>query len=470
MPRTIPGRQQAPEVADLTVSAPAPAGSRPRTFRRVMISDALALYAVMVAAMWFFFRWDWPTYSHDAYLVSFLVIDALFLAVLYFAGLYEREPRLGAPAFLPRAGGQTLAAGGIVALINLGATGLAQRYGFATERALPMPTSVLLVLIVLGAVAVAVNRRISIAMRRRREGPPKVFLVGSPDDVELGRRHLADEGRAELVGHTSEPGGVVVQAVAAGATDVLITSPKMLDDLYPDVILRLEESSVAVLYRVAARETLFGLQRVRQVGGLPFLLLREHTVPRSRVHFKRFTDLLWTVLLLPILLPVLAFITLHQLIVARRPLLYRQERVGRDGDIFELVKFRTMVVDAELDTGPVLSEREDPRVIRRCLWLRRSRLDELPQLWNILRGEMSLVGPRPERPELTAEYEREIPGYGRRHEFPPGITGLAQVQGRYHTNAEYKLGYDLQYLVNWSPVLDLEILARTVLVVVTGRE
>ena len=436
-----------------------------------MISDAVGLYAVMVATMWFFFRSDWPDYSHTAYLSSFAVITGLFMASLYFGGLYEREPRLGAPAFLPRAGRQTLAAGGIVAILNLGATGLAQRYGFATDRALPMPTRVLVVLIVLGAVVVAVNRRVSVAMRRRREGLPRVFIVGSPDDVELGRAHLdGDAGKADVVGHTSDPARLVEQAIAAAATDVLITTPSMLDDLYPDGILRLEAAGVAVLYRVAARETLFGLERVRQVGGLPFVLLREHTVPRSRVQFKRLTDLLFTLLLLPALLPLLVVVAVWQLVVAGRPLLYRQERVGKDGRIFELVKFRTMVVDAEQTTGPVLSDREDPRVIQKSVWLRRSRLDELPQLWNILKGEMSLVGPRPERPEMTATYEREIPGYGRRHEFPPGITGLAQVQGRYHTDAEYKLGYDIQYLVNWSPILDLEILAKTVLVVVTGRE
>jgi lipopolysaccharide/colanic/teichoic acid biosynthesis glycosyltransferase len=96
-------------------------------------------------------------------------------------------------------------------------------------------------------------------------------------------------------------------------------------------------------------------------------------------------------------------------------------------------------------------------------------MDELPQLWNVVRGEMSLIGPRPERPELTAEFERIIPGYRRRHEIPPGLTGLAQIHGRYHTDPEYKLGYDLQYVVNWSPVLDLEILARTVWVVLARR-
>ncbi len=97
------------------------------------------------------------------------------------------------------------------------------------------------------------------------------------------------------------------------------------------------------------------------------------------------------------------------------------------------------------------------------------RADELPQLFNVLRGEMSLVGPRPERPELVSEIVARVPGYVRRNELPPGLTGLAQVQGRYGTDAEYKLGYDLQYLVNWSLVLDVQILVRTVWVVLSRR-
>jgi lipopolysaccharide/colanic/teichoic acid biosynthesis glycosyltransferase len=98
-------------------------------------------------------------------------------------------------------------------------------------------------------------------------------------------------------------------------------------------------------------------------------------------------------------------------------------------------------------------------------WLRQTRLDELPQLWNVMKGEMSLVGPRPERPEFVSLHETRIPGYSRRHDVPPGLTGLAQVRGYYQTDPSYKLGHDLQYIVNWSAILDLQIGLSTVLVV-----
>jgi len=147
-------------------------------------------------------------------------------------------------------------------------------------------------------------------------------------------------------------------------------------------------------------------------------------------------------------------------VIAGAPVLYHQTRVGLDGKLFELHKFRTMVREAEVSSGPRLSEVDDSRVLRGARWLRQSRLDELPQLWNVLIGEMSLVGPRPERPEFVAKISTQVPGYARRNSVRPGIAGLAQVKGRYETDAAHKLGYDLQYLVNWSIMLDVQIVLR----------
>ncbi|MFV2039193.1 MAG: sugar transferase, partial [Acidimicrobiales bacterium] len=194
-----------------------------------------------------------------------------------------------------------------------------------------------------------------------------------------------------------------------------------------------------------------------------------HALPPHRARFKRVTELGYLILALPLLLLVIACTALYVRVVAGRGIVLRQDRVGRFGSVFTLYKFRTMVPDAELDSGAVKAGADDPRVIPGLRWVRRSRLDELPQFWNILRGEMSIVGPRPERTEFADRYEELIPGYARRHDIPPGLTGLAQVHGHYYTDPGFKLGYDLQYLVNWSPVLDLQIMLRTVWTVSSGR-
>jgi len=187
-----------------------------------------------------------------------------------------------------------------------------------------------------------------------------------------------------------------------------------------------------------------------------------------QLRLKRLFDLVVVIVTAPVTLVVVAALALWVRLRAGKGVLYRQRRVGRHGTQFEVLKFRTMGHNAEA-TGPQLATEDDPRVIAGLRWMRSMRADELPQLWNVVRGEMSLVGPRPERPELVAEISRNTAGYARRHELPPGITGMAQVYGRYDSTADSKLGYDLQYLVNWSLALDMQILARTVTVVLTRR-
>jgi exopolysaccharide biosynthesis polyprenyl glycosylphosphotransferase len=441
-------------------------------FRLVMLMDLAVLAAIVVGTMLVRFGTPpWPSYPLPLYGTSFAVVLAIFMASLYFGGMYEREPRLGAPPVLPRAARQTLAAGGLVALLTLALTGVAREAGLTTARALPFPILNLAFLIGLGAAGVAVNRWLVAVVRTRREGPPKVLLAGTGEDVVVARDHLAMETeRATVVGEAHEPDDLIELVADTEATDVVLVSSSWVDELYPMKLETLERADITVLLRVSARETMFGLERIREVAGLPFVLLRSQTIAVSRARFKRFFDLVLLSLAAPVALVVVGLVTAYQLAVVGRPLLYWQERVGAGGQCFKMVKFRTMVVDAEADgAGARLAEHDDPRIVPACRWIRATRLDELPQLWNVLRGEMSLVGPRPERPELTRAFEREIPGYARRYELPPGLTGLAQIHGRYHTDPEYKLGYDLQYLVNWSPVLDLEILARTVWVVLARR-
>jgi lipopolysaccharide/colanic/teichoic acid biosynthesis glycosyltransferase len=201
---------------------------------------------------------------------------------------------------------------------------------------------------------------------------------------------------------------------------------------------------------------------------MPFTRMRTHAMASHQLRLKRLFDLIVVTIALPIVVPALLVLALWVRVRAGSPVLYRQMRVGLYGRRFDVVKFRTMVPEAE-DAGPQLSSKEDRRVISGLKWMRSTRADELPQLWNVLRGEMSLVGPRPERPELIELIERDVAGYARRHELPPGITGFDQINGRYETDPAYKLGYDLQYLVNWSIVLDIQILLRTIWVVLSRR-
>jgi exopolysaccharide biosynthesis polyprenyl glycosylphosphotransferase len=154
------------------------------------------------------------------------------------------------------------------------------------------------------------------------------------------------------------------------------------------------------------------------------------------------------------------------------PALLRQHRVGKNNRVFTLYKFRSMVRDAEVRSGAVWATRNDPRVTPVGRWLRRLRLDELPQLFNVLKGDMSMVGPRPERPEIVAKLEKQIPFYRQRHCIKPGITGWAQIKHKYGDTIEdsiMKLEYDLYYIKNLAPALDAVIMFHTAKVMLLSR-
>jgi exopolysaccharide biosynthesis polyprenyl glycosylphosphotransferase len=171
-------------------------------------------------------------------------------------------------------------------------------------------------------------------------------------------------------------------------------------------------------------------------------------------------------------LPLLPFIVLAIKLSSPGRVLYRQSRVGRDGVVFRCYKFRTMRSDAEADTGPTWAKDDDPRITRVGRFLRKTRIDEIPQLLNVFRGDMSLIGPRPERPEFVAALNKQIPYYHLRHSVRPGITGWAQILYKYGSSVEdakEKLRYDLYYIKNTSVGLDLLIILNTIKIVLLGR-
>lgn len=206
-----------------------------------------------------------------------------------------------------------------------------------------------------------------------------------------------------------------------------------------------------------------------------WLLYEKSSQTRMLYHgSKRLFDLVFSAVLLILLSPILALTALGIRLEdgAKAPLLYRQRRVGRNGDVFRLTKFRSMRVNAEHGTGPCFAASNDSRVTRVGRVIRRFRIDELPQLFNVIRGDMSVVGPRPERPEFVDVLARQVPLYFYRHGVRPGLTGWAQLNFPYGASmddAREKLTYDLYYIKNTNIMTDLFILLQTLEVVVWGR-
>ncbi len=426
-----------------------------RGFRFLFVLDGVALFATMVAINLVRFGWAWPDYPRSHYWIGFGLATGIHLTVNYFAGLYEREPRLGYRPWLPRI---ALATGIAVAIDGLAAV--------LTDRYL-MPRLNLGFLLVVGSLTLTANRSLSRYLSKRRHGPSRLLLVGRDEAVERTIRHF-DPTDAIVVASALTPERVLAGAVEHRATDVLLLDLSAFTSAFPEPLASLDRMGVGVHQRVSARETLLGLQAVREIAGMPFTRMRTHAMASHQLRLKRLFDLIVVIATSPVTVPVLLALASYVRLRAGRTVVFRQRRVGQWGREFTVMKFRTMVLDAE-SLGPQFASTRDARVVTGMHWMRGTRADELPQLWNVLRGEMSLGGPRPERPEMISKIEPVVAGYAQRHELPPGMTGLAQVNGRYDTDADYKLGYDLQYMVNWSLVLDLQILAQTVAVVLLRR-
>ena len=203
---------------------------------------------------------------------------------------------------------------------------------------------------------------------------------------------------------------------------------------------------------------------LEDLDGVPIISVNEAPLHGLNAVVKRVSDVALTIIALVLCSIPMAVIALLIRCISPGPIIFRQERMGLDGRSFTVYKFRSMYPDAERETGPVWSKENDSRRTPLGSWLRRFHLDELPQLWNVLRGEMSLVGPRPERPYFVQQFKDRFPQYMLRHKVKAGITGWAQVNGWHgNTSIEKRIEFDLYYIENWSVSLDVKILWLTVL-------
>jgi len=255
-----------------------------------------------------------------------------------------------------------------------------------------------------------------------------------------------------------------------GVREVVVADPELTHTQILDIVAACDRARVSVtifpdVFHLVVREV-----SASEFGGLPILRVRDVELRGWNLAVKRALDIAVAAALLVLLAPLLVLVALAVKAMSRGSAFFVQERVGIDGRPFPCVKFRSMFVDAEAGTGPVWASPEDARVTPLGRILRRFSVDELPQLVNVLMGDMSLVGPRPERPHFVAQFSRLIPRYDRRHQEKSGVTGWAQVNGlRGQSPIHERTLYDLFYVEHWSPAFDLKILLKTIAAVLRGR-
>jgi exopolysaccharide biosynthesis polyprenyl glycosylphosphotransferase len=342
-----------------------------------------------------------------------------------------------------------------------------------------------IVLIVFGRL---IHHMVQLTLRSHGVGEDRMLIVGTGDIGRLvldrvrffpglGYRAVGflSEGVEEdeieqvpVLGHIADVG----QAIVVHRIDeVIIALPNLSHRQLLDIIDRCRTARVNIrvfpdLFQIVASEVNIG-----DLNGLPLITVRDLALKGWNIVVKRAVDLVLSAIGLVLLSPLMLIVAvLIKITSPGGPVFYAQERVGLDGKPFHVIKFRSMRPDAERDTGPVWTHKGDPRTTRLGATLRRYSLDELPQLVNVLLGEMSLVGPRPERPHFVEQFREKIPRYFDRHQEKAGLTGWAQVNGlRGNTSIEERTAFDLWYVENWNIWLDLKILLRSLSVVIRDK-
>jgi sugar transferase (PEP-CTERM system associated) len=430
----------------------------------IVLAVYVAVFIRLGAAEWDLLQLELP---------KALLIAAVTQLCLYFADLYDlRVISDRRELFL-----QATQALGATSLI------LALAYywfpDLIIERGVFVIAAILVVTLVFGW-------RIAFEWTTRRVGPvERLLLVGTSESAVRLARELYDRRRdlgVEIVGFIDpdptrvgapviNPGVIgtvedIPAIVRARAVDQIVVSLADARGKLPmEKLLEMKIDGLRFAHLATVYEKYTGKIAVENLR--PSWLIFSDGFRKGRVQdlTKRFLDVMLASIGLVLASPIMLLVAIAVRLTSRGPAMYHQERVGQYGRVFVLHKFRSMRIDAEKDTGAVWARSTDARVTSIGGFLRRTRLDEVPQLWNVLRGDMSLVGPRPERPQFVSSLTRDIPYYGQRHSIRPGLTGWAQVRYAYGASVEdalEKLQYDLFYIKNRTLALDLFIIAKTV--------
>jgi sugar transferase (PEP-CTERM system associated) len=430
---------------------------------------ALALYVAATVLV--------PEAASPRYLAAALVPALVNAVLMYSLGLYDPSHVANFRRALPR----------LAACILIGAPLLGRSLAISGPGQQTVALTLTWTALVIACILLA--RMVAMPIARTGLGARRVLVVGAGRLAAEIEALMAEDRNSptEVVGYVplgsdilevpqsrvlAHRGSLLEAARRTGAREIVVA----LDDrrgmpLEPLLDARMEGVRITSYLSFWERET----RRVN-LGALDpsWLIYADgfHVGTATNTVLKRALDIVASLLLLLLTLPVLALAALAVKLDGPGPVLYRQERVGRRGQIFSVFKFRTMRVDAEAQSGPQWASLADPRVTRVGGFLRRTRIDELPQILNVLKGEMSFVGPRPERPYFVKSLAAEIPFYAERHRVRPGITGWAQINFRYGASVEdarAKLSYDLYYIKNFSFLFDLLIILSTAKAVFLDR-
>lgn len=462
------------------------------------IIDALAINGAFWFAFWFRFQSGLFSQAIDLsrvpqnYVLPSLILTALWLVFYFFNGLYRewyKESRfdeflvvsrtvfIGIALFflvlvadqmgplllegkipvVPRAAGNTLLTYGISLLISattirfLMHTFYAWLFtqGFANQK-----------LAIVGANSTGLKLVKEIAAYPQLGYSFAGFIDESEDDLYNGYPVFGSVEDIPRIVKEHGVNGLIISHMSNSARDIL------------SVLNYCWDERLTIYLEPSLMDVISGHLKTHEVAGVPLIVLLQDHMPRWEAQIKRLFDIVISLLFVPLFLIMWVVVKVAMRFMDPGPAIYTQERIGQNGKPFTMMKFRSMYTDAEARSGPQWATENDPRITPLGRFMRKTRIDEIPQVINVLKGEMSFVGPRPERQHFIEMLTKEIPWYVKRLKMKPGVTGWAQVKHKYDEtidDVKTKVMYDLYYFENMSLALDLKIIVQTVLVVLTGK-
>ncbi|MEM7359270.1 MAG: sugar transferase [Pseudomonadota bacterium] len=395
-----------------------------------------------------------PDYLSLEYVgLNIVIISSLFIGGAYTSSTLESRPRLPLNTFF------IVLAAAIPGLLFIYLLGPERFTAILGRGVFPFAMAGLAVIAVLARFLV--NSAFKLPNR-----VPNILLLGSHRTQERLSKSL-EIGHSKVNLIRSEE-IEFIKSRASNLSAIVISPDHTLDEREQQMLIDYRLAGIPIFSLSDFFESFLFLVPVQEINNDWFIRAQGFTMLHSSVaiRVKRAVDIVAALLLLVLNIPICLLTALLIKLTSRGPVMFSQRRIGLNGTEFVLYKFRTMRVDAEV-TGAQWTSKNDPRILPIGNFLRSTRIDELPQCWNILKGDMSIVGPRPERPEFTSDLAQKIPYYDLRHIIKPGLTGWAQVMYPYGASIDdalKKLQFDLYYVKNYSLLLDLNILLRTILV------
>ncbi len=393
-----------------------------------------------------------PEMNFEAYLnlIPIITIASLILADILSMPRFFRKKNIDVVS-------QSLTFSTVLTLVTLSAKDLTVQRAF--------PRSVILLSYIILIIYVFIWEMMCSIISHKLYEKGELVIIGASDHTIQLVTEKINPSLKSLDLNLSEPikyqDRLAVRAAIRRQAEIFIC-PDVPEDAKSEIILLCAKQRTVAYVVPQFYEISLYRSRLINLNDLMVFLLDRMALSFEQRLIKRTFDIVFSILAIILTSPLMLFAVIGIKCTDKGPVFFKQERLTIDNKPFNIIKFRTMIVNAESATGAVISGKDDPRVTKFGRILRRTKIDELPQFFNVLAGDMSVVGPRSERPEFVSNFEKEIPGYSQRFAVKAGITGLAQVAGNYDTTPQDKLRYDLLYIKNYSILQDIKIIFSTV--------